>query len=295
MIRCIATDMDGTLLNSQQMISEGNREAIKKAQENGIEVVIATGRSHHEAHTVLDEAGLKCPIICVNGAEVRTKEGEIIQTNELSVQQSLDIQGILRRSGVYYEVFTNKGIYTDHYEKGIQTLMNFFQTINPEMTEEEIREKAENRYLKGHIQKVEDYDHVIYDSEQLVYKFLVFSKNSSELMAIKEKLDSIPEISVSSSGSDNLEVTHKMAQKGIALAWYTERIGISLEETMAIGDNLNDVSMFEKVGRSVAMGNGHPDIKKICSHETAINDEDGVAKAIFEVLYYKTPSRDILY
>ncbi|MEK4951787.1 Cof-type HAD-IIB family hydrolase [Bacillus sp. FSL W8-1127] len=284
MIKCIATDMDGTLLNSRQMISEGNRTAIKKAQEKGIEVVIATGRSYDEAQTVLAEAGLQCPIICVNGAEVRTKEGEIIHTNELSAKQSLDIYEILYHSDTYYEVFTNKGIYTDHYEKGVQTLMNIFQTANPDMPEDQIYEMAKNRYSKGHIQIVENYEHVIESNDQLVYKFLVVSKNPSELMRVKEKLEAIPEISVSSSGSENLEVTHNKAQKGIALTWFTERMGISMQETMAIGDNLNDLSMFERVGRSVAMGNGHPDIKKICSHETAVNDEDGVGKAILEVL-----------
>ncbi|MED1420838.1 Cof-type HAD-IIB family hydrolase [Bacillus smithii] len=284
MIKCIATDMDGTLLNSQQMISEGNRTAIKKAQEKGIEVVIATGRSYDEAQTVLAEAGLQCPIICVNGAEVRTKEGEIIHTNELSAKQSLDIYEILHHSDTYYEVFTNKGIYTDHYEKGVQTLMNIFQTANPDMPEDQIYEMAKNRYSKGHIQIVENYEHVIESNDQLVYKFLVVSKNPSELMRVKEKLETFPEISVSSSGSENLEVTHNKAQKGIALTWFTERMGISMQETMAIGDNLNDLSMFERVGRSVAMGNGHPDIKKICSHETAVNDEDGVGKAILEVL-----------
>lgn len=284
MIKCIATDMDGTLLNSRQMISEGNRTAIKKAQEKGIEVVIATGRSYDEAQTVLAEAGLQCPIICVNGAEVRTKEGEIIHTNELSAKQSLDIYEILYHSDTYYEVFTNKGIYTDHYEKGVQTLMNIFQTANPDMPEDQIYEMAKNRYSKGHIQIVENYEHVIESNDQLVYKFLVVSKNPSELMRVKEKLEALPEISVSSSGSENLEVTHNKAQKGIALTWFTERMGISMQETMAIGDNLNDLSMFERVGRSVAMGNGHPDIKKICSHETAVNDEDGVGKAILGVL-----------
>ncbi|MED0658727.1 HAD family hydrolase [Bacillus smithii] len=284
MIKCIATDMDGTLLNSRQMISEGNRTAIKKAQEKGIEFVIATGRSYDEAQTVLAEAGLQCPIICVNGAEVRTKEGEIIHTNELSAKQSLDIYEILYHSDTYYEVFTNKGIYTDHYEKGVQTLMNIFQTANPDMPEDQIYEMAKNRYSKGHIQIVENYEHVIESNDQLVYKFLVVSKNPSELMRVKEKLEALPEISVSSSGSENLEVTHNKAQKGIALTWFTERMGISMQETMAIGDNLNDLSMFERVGRSVAMGNGHPDIKKICSHETAVNDEDGVGKAILEVL-----------
>ena len=74
MIKCIASDMDGTLLNSNQLISEENKEAIVKAQAQGIEFVVATGRSYQEATYVLDEAGITCPVICANGAEVRPRK-----------------------------------------------------------------------------------------------------------------------------------------------------------------------------------------------------------------------------
>ncbi|MCS4558904.1 HAD-IIB family hydrolase, partial [Shewanella sp. C32] len=71
MVMCIATDMDGTLLNQHQEITEENRLALLNAIEKGVHVVVATGRSYVEAKNVLQEAGLEVPLICVNGAEIR--------------------------------------------------------------------------------------------------------------------------------------------------------------------------------------------------------------------------------
>lgn len=77
MIKTIAIDMDGTLLNKMQKVSEENKHAIQRAQSEGVEVIIATGRSYVEARFALDEAGIVCPVICVNGAALFTEDGKI--------------------------------------------------------------------------------------------------------------------------------------------------------------------------------------------------------------------------
>ena len=91
-------------------------------------------------------------------------------------------------------------------------------------------------------------------------------------------------MAVSSSGHENLEITNRQAQKGIALEAFVKAKGIVLAETMAMGDSFNDVSMLERVGRAVAMGNAAYEIKTLCDVVTETNDEHGVAKAILEVL-----------
>ena len=83
MIKTIAIDMDGTLLNKMQTVSEENKSAIHKAQEEGIEVIIATGRSFEEARYALDKTGLECPIICVNGAALFTQEGKVAASHPM--------------------------------------------------------------------------------------------------------------------------------------------------------------------------------------------------------------------
>ena len=77
-----------------------------------------------------------------------------------------------------------------------------------------------------------------------------------------------------------LEILKKTANKGIAVTHLAEKLGLSKEETMAIGDEENDRAMLEVVGSPVVMKNGNPEIKKIAKHITKSNDESGVAYAI---------------
>lgn len=96
MIRLIATDMDGTLLNSAHEISEENIQAIKYAQSKGVTVAIATGRAFYEANTPVKPTGLKVPFICLNGAEVRDEAFNIIYTSKISDEQIKLITGVLK-------------------------------------------------------------------------------------------------------------------------------------------------------------------------------------------------------
>jgi Cof subfamily protein (haloacid dehalogenase superfamily) len=283
MIKCIASDMDGTLLNSKQEVSEKNLEAIKKALDLGVEVVIATGRSYEEAMSVLRESGLELPIICANGAEIRTKEGEVVKTHPLDHRIARQAATILDEVGVYYEIYTSEGTYTADYDKGVELIIDIFTTANPELSRDLVEDEAQHRYDKGLIHIVDSYEPIL-NGEKTIYKLLVFNKDHSLLDQVEEKLKQVDNLEVTSSAFGNLELMNTQAQKGIALAEFVEGKGISLQDTMAVGDNYNDLSMFQVVGRSVAMGNANEDIKERCTHVTLRNDESGVGEAIFQAL-----------
>ncbi|WP_061811038.1 Cof-type HAD-IIB family hydrolase [Rossellomorea vietnamensis] len=284
MITFIATDMDGTLLNEKQEISEANKQAILDAQEQGIEVVVATGRSYEEARYVIEEAGISCDIVCANGAEVRNKQGEIIYQAGIESARAREIAAVLNETGIYFEIYTDEGTYTENYEMGVELIVNIFTTANPGVSEEQVRQAARERFEKGHIKLVEDYGVLFEDDNQLVYKFLVFSFDEKQLQEANEKLSALTGIAISSSGKENIEVNSLEAQKGVALEKLLKDKGLSAENAMAMGDNLNDLSMMKVVGRPVAMGNALDQIKDFCPFITATNKEDGVAKAIQEVI-----------
>ncbi|MCC5803404.1 Cof-type HAD-IIB family hydrolase [Rossellomorea vietnamensis] len=284
MITFIATDMDGTLLNENQEISEANKQAILDAQEQGIEVVVATGRSYEEARYVIEEAGISCDIVCANGAEVRNKQGEIIYQAGIESARAREIAAVLNETGIYFEIYTDEGTYTENYEMGVELIVNIFTTANPGVSEEQVRQAARERFEKGHIKLVEDYGVLFSDDSQLVYKFLVFSFDEKQLQEANEKLSALTGIAISSSGKENIEVNSLEAQKGVALEKLLKDKGLSAENAMAMGDNLNDLSMMKVVGRPVAMGNALDQIKDFCPYITATNKEDGVAKAIQEVI-----------
>lgn len=278
MVKCIAIDMDGTLLTSAQQITAENREAIKLAQESGVEVVIATGRAYEEAGDLLKDADIITPMICANGAEIRTSSHEIIQTNPLSKDLAKEVAEILHSHQVYYEVYTNRGTYTLDKTMARSLIMDIF-TVNGHIKDmEEIKQAAEERLQE--VNQLDSYAVLFEDEDQVIYKLLAFHFEPVTLNKVREKLKQFSKLAVSASGKENIEITAVEAQKGIALEEFVEARGISLQDTMAIGDNYNDLSMMLKVGRAVAMGNADEEIKRQCHFVTATNEESGVGKAI---------------
>lgn len=284
MIKCIASDMDGTLLNAYQKINEENKAAILKAQAQGVEFVVATGRSYQEAMFVLEEAGLKCPVISVNGAEVRNVDGEVVVTNPLAKAQAKEAATLLRELGIYFEVYTNKGTFTDNEDKGLTAIIDIFASANPEAPMEMIVDGAKERFKQGLVHVVDNYESLFDDGERQIYKFLAFTTEAEKQTAGRRALEGIAGLAISSSGFLNIEVTSEDAQKGVALERFVKERGIEMSETMAIGDNENDLSMLNRAGRAVAMGNASFEIQMECDVVTATNDESGVAQAILEVL-----------
>jgi Cof subfamily protein (haloacid dehalogenase superfamily) len=284
MIKCIASDMDGTLLNSYQQVSQENKEAILKAQGQGVEVVIATGRSYQEVRYILDEADLHCPVIGVNGAEVRTKEGEILSATPIERHVAKQAAQKLMEKDIYFEVYTNKGTYSLDPNKAVAIIVDIVVSANPDVNPEDVVKRAQERTHHGLVHQVESYDVLFNDETHKIYKLFGFALDSDRREAAENALEELTELAVSSSGHNNLEITHCNAQKGIALETFVKSKGIDITETMAMGDSFNDISMLERVGRAVAMGNADYEIKTLCDVITATNDEHGVAQAILEVL-----------
>lgn len=284
MVKCIAIDMDGTLLNNNHVVSEENADAIKLAQNNGVEVVIATGRAYSEAKDVLAEAGIVTPVICVNGAEARTPDGTIVATNPLGNSQVKELAAILDKHDIYFEIYTQNGTYSKDYDKAVATIMDVFMSASEENDYDKVLKAAKERMEEGNVKLVDSFDPILEEEGHVIYKLLAFSLNKENLEAARSELLSLGIVAVSSSGKDNLEITSVDAQKGIALTTFTAERGISMEETMALGDNYNDVSMFVRVGRAVAMKNAPDGVKETAHMVTDTNVNSGVAKAIIEAM-----------
>ncbi|WP_147535063.1 HAD family hydrolase [Bacillus marasmi] len=284
MIKCIASDMDGTLLTGSGSISEGNKQAIQLAQAKGIEFIVATGRSYQEAQYALKQVGIVCPVISVNGAVVVGNDGKMITSQQLSKEDATAIAAILANDDIYFEVYTNDGTYTNNLEKAISVMVDVFTSANHHISKEQVEAFAKGRISEGFVHSVENFEEIFKDESKEVYKLLAFSSKLEKLKEARSALAAFTNIAVSSSGDGNLEITSVQAQKGIALQKFVSSKGISLIETMAIGDNDNDLSMLKLVGKAVAMGNAPAHIKAQAHYVTETNELDGVAKAIQAVL-----------
>nr|WP_023350766.1 Cof-type HAD-IIB family hydrolase [Staphylococcus capitis]CDI72535.1 putative hydrolase [Staphylococcus capitis CR01] len=284
MIKLIATDMDGTLLNAAHEISQENQEAIKFAQEHGITVVIATGRAFYEANTPVAETDLKVPYICLNGAEVRDETFNIMSTSHLNHSLVSKITSTLKEKDIYYQVYTNRGIYTENPQRDLEIYIDIAERAGKKADVEKIENSIQKRIDNGTLKIVDNYDKIEDIPGELIMKILAFDSDLGKIDLVGQELAQSPNLAVSSSSRGNLEITHSDAQKGIALSTIAKQLGIDLKDVMALGDNLNDVSMLERVGYSVAMDNAAPEVKTVAKYVTDSNENSGVGKAIKKFL-----------
>lgn len=284
MIKLIASDMDGTLLNDDHMISEENLKAIRKAQEMGRHFTIVTGRDYGAVKSYLEECNLKCECILSNGAEYRDVNGNIIESvymNKESVKIAFDI---LSEAGLCIQLMTNNGSYITNKESDKRAIIDRFKLFNPTMTEEEVK-KFVAKFHKERGMKEIDNIYEILESNVEVLKIVTFDNDEKLIAALKDKLrESTSDLAVASTFSNDIEISDIKAQKGLILAKTIKKMGIDKSEVIVLGDSFNDYSMFTEFENSYAMENAIPEIKEIAKYITDTNNNDGVAKAIYKAL-----------
>lgn len=267
MYKLIATDMDGTLLNSDKKITKETFESIKKAKQNKKKVVLATGRPLPGVIRYLDELNLNEDgdfVICFNGAlvqEVKTKN--VISNIEMSYSDYKLIHKFAKENNlnIHINTPTNLVIPDDNPNQYTKLEADLNQIDIVTMSDEEIKQNV--TFCKI----------MIIDSPEKLEEVIT--------LIPKELYDNY---TVVRSAPYFLEFLNKEANKGNALKKLCKHLGLSLDEVIAIGDEENDKHMIEYAGLGVAMGNARDTIKEIANHITTTNNEDGVAKVIDEFL-----------
>ncbi|MBD7910868.1 MULTISPECIES: Cof-type HAD-IIB family hydrolase [Clostridium] len=287
MIKIIASDMDGTLLNSNHEISKENLEAVKKAQELGVHFTISTGRDIDGVLPVLKSYGLKCECILSNGAEYRDEDFNILETINIEKDIVKKVIEMMNKVGIKAQLFTDRGIFTtDSQEEALKGLAYMVQSFQKIESFEEALEVARNQEHFNNLKYIENLEKFLETSVE-IRKIFAFYNDTNVIRNMKFRLDEIEELAVSSSFRDNIEITNKMAQKGIILAKVAKKMGVKRDEVMVIGDSFNDYSMFTEFTESFAMENAIDEIKKVAKYITDTNDNAGVAKAIYKALGLK--------
>lgn len=284
MIRIIASDMDGTLLNNKHDIDEETVEAIRKAEEAGIIFAISTGREYDSVKGILEKHNIKAQCVLSNGAEYREEEGNILDVININEEAAKKIIKMLNENKLSARIFTDKGVFTTSTkEEALQEVVFRTMTFNPGTTEEEARKIAETQGFFTCLKYIDNIEKFFSEGIE-VRKFVAFHKDIELINKMKMLISEIPGLAISSSFRDNIEVTDINAQKGIILEKVAKKMSIDSKEVMILGDSFNDYSMFEIFEESVAMKNAIPEVKAIAKYITDSNDNLGVAKAIYNVL-----------
>ena len=284
MIKLIASDMDGTLLNDDHMISEENLKAIRKAQEMGRHFTIVTGRDYGAVKSYLEECDLRCECILSNGAEYRDVDGNVIESVYMNKESVKIVFDILNEAGLCIQLMTNKGSYVTNKESDKKAIIDRFKLFNPKMTEEEVVEFVE-KFHKQRGMKLIDNIYGILENDVEILKIVTFDNDEKLIARLKEKLrENTSDLAVASTFANDIEISDIKAQKGLILAKTIKKMGIDKSEVIVLGDSFNDYSMFTEFENSYAMENAIPEIKEIAKYVTDSNNNDGVAKAIYKSL-----------
>ena len=288
MIKLIASDMDGTLLNSNHKIPQNNIELIKFAQKNGIEFVVATGRAYYEALPSLNDENIKCDVISFNGGIIYDKNGNIINITPMKLKDLYYTIEILKSLDISYQLYTKNTIYTKSIETDITAYIDLIRANGEEPNEQHLRQEAKNKLALGHITEVNNIELYLNQEDNPAIKVIGISNDLEKLKHATELLSGNENISVTSSGANNVEIMDKKATKGEALKIVADIHDINLKNAIAIGDNLNDQAMLDIVEYSIAMKNGNKELQKTAKFITEkTNSEGGVADTVMKLLKEK--------
>lgn len=290
MIQLFASDMDGTILKDHLTIHPDNVKAIFDLQRLGRIFIICTGRDYLQAQLCLKPAGVVCPVIAYNGALAYDEKGQLLWEVSFSHDEVRQVVHQLESAGQDWQIMTNKGIFTLHYEERFMKRIRLLKEEHPTMTPEEFEIEVAKLRALFHAHDVSTLDEVLTDDSVSVYK--ITSMNEQTMGEVYEGVkayiaNNLPDLVVTSSYHTNIEVNHKDAQKGLAVQRYAQKLGLTMDEVFAVGDNSNDASMIEMAGFGVAMENGSEHVKSIADYVTTTNTDGGVAKAIHYVLSHE--------
>lgn len=282
MVQLIASDMDGTLLDNNMVISPRNAAAIKQAQREGVPFVVSSGRAYSEIKPLLEAAQINCPMITMNGGRMFDEEGREIFAAPLPRMLADQLITRFHQARLYIEVITEKGVFSDDKTQRIQNFAELLTRIHPGLPFKEAVIRSSARLELLNINYIDDYQELLDNPHTTFFKIVAFSSEGPTVLAPlkQELLAAHDNIAITSSAASNIEVNHINAQKGIAVSKYADMLNIPLDNVMAIGDNNNDVSMLKVAGISYAMQNGSAEVKHLARYIAAPNDQDGVGKAI---------------
>lgn len=286
MIKLFVSDMDGTLLNENHVVSDQTAKAVKELQASGVEFMIATGRGYHSASVLTKAQEIECRMINLNGASIHDLDGSLTDSNPLVSASVRDIIEYLDQNDVDYAVTTLNHYFISDFDSFVARISKFMDTDHSEEStaDDVLNDDVTNAQLVAHYGEIKAIEELNLSEDDPALKMMVFSSNKNELDLFREQFAAYEDLDLTSSAADNIEITHSHAQKGLAVEAYVTANGYTMDEVITIGDSLNDRSMLKMAKHSYAMENAPDAIKAMANNIASANYNEGVTKVIKQLL-----------
>lgn len=268
MIKLIAVDLDGTLLDQDKNLSTQNRQALYLADQAGIKIVICTGRPFLAAQPILDQLGLKGAddyLISFNGGQIhRAQDGSVIYRRVLDYNDFLNWQKEFDRLKLPWHPVDEEWVYQSPKEDSPYPTIYVSQVTTAPA-------------------KVQDFQ--LFGADHHFLKFVVATDQTYLERQLKQlSPEMVDRYALVHSHPFQIEISKQGVSKGAALKELGRRLNIHPSEMLTIGDQANDLSMIQMAGIGVAMGNAPDPIKAAADYVTSSHQENGVAQAIYHLL-----------
>jgi HAD-superfamily hydrolase, subfamily IIB len=257
----IFMDIDGTLLNSNHEIEPKTLETLRYLEKQGHQLFIATGRMYFFAQKMANKISNATNFIASNGAIAKIYD-QII-TNPLSIDSSLQMYKIAKKTQLPLFFFSQTNVY---YTDILPVYFN-------DDDRERIGDEKQRKLIK--INTVTELENI---SEPLLNGIIISENNAQKLQLASEKLMQFENLAVSSSASNNIELTQININKATAIHQALSSLEIPRQRTIAFGDGNNDIEMLKYVQHGIAMENAPMSVKNIASAITTSNNEEGIHK-----------------
>lgn len=263
-IKLVATDIDGTLVKWDTSVSDGVKDCIKKLQENGVKVVLVTGRMHCATKHLRDELGLNSPVVSYQGGLIKDSDGKTLYQENLDSDCAKEIINWAHKNDVHLNLYIDDKLYVEKDDDCVK------------------------RYTDG---KFVPYTVCPFESLKIenVNKILAIDYGNAERVTawVNELQAKFPELYIVKSTPFFCEIGSSMAKKSLGVEFLAKHWNLSQDEILTIGDQNNDIELLKAGGVKVAMGNATPELKECANYITDSVENDGFVKAIEKFCFCK--------
>ena len=262
----IVLDLDGTLLTDEKIISEKTMQTLKKAEEKGHHIMIATGRPYRASEVYYRQLGLRTPIVNFNGAFVHHPTDNSWKTihEPISLPIVTDVIDAMQQFSYHNIVAEVKDDVYMHYHD--EKLLTIFGFGDPTITQGDIRQ-----YLKVNPTS------------------LLIQADEAQVDPIRSHLAEVHAEVIDhrrwGAPWHVIEIVRHGLNKAVGISHVSKWMDIPKERIIAFGDEDNDLEMIDYAGVGVAMGNAIDRLKSIADEVTDSNNDDGIARVLHERLH----------